>query len=205
MRIGELARQADMNLATVKYYLREGLLHPGERTSVNQAIYDNTHRERLKLIRALTQVAGLPLEKVHQVIEALNSQSSLPQTVENTHDALLGSRGAEPDFHNEAAAKLLQVVELQGWKCRLRSPAFKAAADALEALMSENLPMPTARLNRYATAADAIGRTDFEDVSILSSQARTIVLSMILRQPLLDALILLAQEHYSQEDKNKPL
>ena len=202
MRIGELARQADMNLATVKYYLREGLLHPGERTSVNQAIYDNTHIERLKLIRALTQVAGLPLEKVHQVIAALNSESSLPQTVANTHDALLGDRGAEPDFHKEAAAKLLQVVELQGWKCRLRSPAFTAAVDALEALISKNLPMATARLNRYATAADAIGRTDFDDLNIiLSSQARTVVLSMILRRPLLDALILLAQEHYSQEDK----
>ena len=201
MRIGELARQADMNLATVKYYLREGLLHPGERTSVNQAIYDNTHIERLKLIRALTQVAGLPLEKVHQVIAALDSESSLPQTVASTHDALLGDRGAEPDFHNEAAAKLLQVIELQGWKCRLRSPAFTAAVNALEALMAENLSMPTARLNRYATAADAIGRTDFDDLNFFSSEARTTVLSMILRQPLLEALVLLAQEHYSQEDK----
>ena len=41
MRISTLAVAADLPVATVKYYLREGLLHPGVATSATQATYDD--------------------------------------------------------------------------------------------------------------------------------------------------------------------
>ena len=54
MRISALATAADVPLATVKFYLREGLLHPGAATSATQASYDESHVRRIRLIRALT-------------------------------------------------------------------------------------------------------------------------------------------------------
>jgi DNA-binding transcriptional MerR regulator len=40
MRIAELSRRSGVSVPTIKYYLREGLLPPGERTSPNQALYN---------------------------------------------------------------------------------------------------------------------------------------------------------------------
>ena len=97
------------------------------------------------------------------------------------------------------AGASLQVIDLQGWKYRLDSSAFKSAQNAISALAAEDLLIPVARLNRYATAADAIGRIDLEEAAGSSTQhTRSVILSSVLRRPLLDALILLAQEHYAQ-------
>ena len=43
MRISELSRVSCVPTATIKYYLREKLLHDGLRTSPTQAQYDDTH------------------------------------------------------------------------------------------------------------------------------------------------------------------
>ena len=43
MRISALASTTGLSVATVKFYLREGLLHPGVATSATQASYDDTH------------------------------------------------------------------------------------------------------------------------------------------------------------------
>ena len=53
MRIAELSRDSGVPVPTIKYYVREGLLPPGELTSPNQAQYDASHLRRLRLIRAL--------------------------------------------------------------------------------------------------------------------------------------------------------
>ncbi len=39
MRVAELSRRSGVSVASIKYYLREGLLPPGELTSPNQAHY----------------------------------------------------------------------------------------------------------------------------------------------------------------------
>lgn len=52
MKVSELAAQSGVALATIKYYLREGLLMPGEPTSATGARYGEQHVRRLALIRA---------------------------------------------------------------------------------------------------------------------------------------------------------
>ena len=70
MRIAELSRRAGVPVPTVKYYLREGLLPPGRATAPTQAQYDETHEQRLRLVRALVEVAGLSLAAVRRVLAA---------------------------------------------------------------------------------------------------------------------------------------
>ncbi|TYC21479.1 MerR family transcriptional regulator [Micromonospora sp. MP36] len=71
MRISELARRAGMPIPTVKFYLREGLLPPGTPTARNQARYEESHLERLRLIRALTTVGGLEIGAVRGLLAVL--------------------------------------------------------------------------------------------------------------------------------------
>ena len=72
MRISELGRRSGVPVTTIKFYIREGLLPAGARSQRNQADYDATHLERLDLIRALRDVAGLSLEVVREVLEQVD-------------------------------------------------------------------------------------------------------------------------------------
>lgn len=72
MRIAELSQRAEVPRSTIKFYIREGLLAPGAAHARNQASYGSQHLERLALIRALREVAGLPLEAVARVTAQLD-------------------------------------------------------------------------------------------------------------------------------------
>ena len=71
MRISELSSETGVPVATIKFYLRENLLHDGVRTAATQAQYDQTHVARLRLIRALLGPGGLSVAAAHQVIRAI--------------------------------------------------------------------------------------------------------------------------------------
>ncbi len=74
MRISDLSRQTGVPVATIKFYLREGLLPPGTRTGRNQATYGETHLRRLMLIRALTNVGQLDLTSVHTLLTTIDDE-----------------------------------------------------------------------------------------------------------------------------------
>src|SRR3954453_18454825 len=90
MRISELSRVSGVPVATIKYYLREGLLPAGIPTSLTSASYDERHVDRLNLIRALVDVGRVPIARVRQVVTALEQ----PPT--SWHDLLGAAHGALP-------------------------------------------------------------------------------------------------------------
>ncbi|WP_181957577.1 MerR family transcriptional regulator [Streptomyces paludis] len=71
MRISELSRLSGVPNATIKYYLREGLLPAGRATGATQAEYDESHLKRLRLIRALIGVRGLSVAATKQLLDTL--------------------------------------------------------------------------------------------------------------------------------------
>ena len=71
MRISALSAQTGTPVATIKFYLRENLLHEGIRTAATQAQYDESHVARLRLIRALLGPGGLSIAAAHRVIGAI--------------------------------------------------------------------------------------------------------------------------------------
>jgi len=82
MRMSELSGATGIPVATVKYYLREGLLPAGTPISATSAVYDGTHVERLRLIRALIEGAALSIAQVRRVT----------QTLDNPPDTFAGRR-----------------------------------------------------------------------------------------------------------------
>ena len=50
-KIGDLAREFDVPVETLRYYEREGLLPPATRTAGNYRLYSAVHRDRLSFIR----------------------------------------------------------------------------------------------------------------------------------------------------------
>ena len=58
MWMSELSSRSGLPVPTIKYYLREQLLHAGEAVGATRARYDDSHVRRLRLVRALTEAHG---------------------------------------------------------------------------------------------------------------------------------------------------
>src|ERR687889_297602 len=106
VQISELARRAGVPVATVKYYLREGLLPPGERTGATRARYGEEHVERLRLVRALLGPGGLSIARARAVLAAVDS----PDT--SVHAALGAAHRALPGVGSEGPADLDRAQDL---------------------------------------------------------------------------------------------
>jgi len=69
LRMGELADASGVPAATIKHYLREGLLPEPVRTSRNMAYYSPEFVERIKLIKRLQEERFLPLRAIRELLE----------------------------------------------------------------------------------------------------------------------------------------
>jgi MerR family transcriptional regulator, copper efflux regulator len=67
MRIGELARHAEVNIQTLRFYEREGLLPTPFRSSSGYRIYEISDLERVRFIRNC-QGLGFTLREIQQLI-----------------------------------------------------------------------------------------------------------------------------------------
>ena len=68
MRIGELAAQADVNVQTVRFYEREGLLPKPVRTASGYRSYQRGDTDRVKFIK-VCQGLGFTLREVRQLMQ----------------------------------------------------------------------------------------------------------------------------------------
>jgi Cd(II)/Pb(II)-responsive transcriptional regulator len=68
MRIGELARQAGVDVQTVRYYEREGLLDAPARTGSGYRTYGAEHLERLNFVRHCRSL-DMPLAEIKRLIQ----------------------------------------------------------------------------------------------------------------------------------------
>ena len=70
VKMSELARRSGVPSATIKHYLREGLLPEPVRTSRNMAYYDVRLVPRIRRIKELQRRHYLPLKEIRRVLES---------------------------------------------------------------------------------------------------------------------------------------
>lgn len=69
LRMGALAEASGVPAATIKHYLREGLLPAPVKTSRNSAWYSPEYVDRIKLIKRLQEERYLPLDVIRRILE----------------------------------------------------------------------------------------------------------------------------------------
>jgi DNA-binding transcriptional MerR regulator len=197
MRMSELATASGLPVATVKFYLREGLLPSGEATGATRARYDESHVRRLRLIRALTEVAGLRLEAVRAVLAAVDDEDrSFHTAMGSVHHRLSGSgSAASPDALTQVDA----LVERRGWRLHEPNPHRDALARALDALAGLDHAASDELLDDYADAAQAVAERDVASVDREDrvAGAEAAVVGTLLLEPVLVLLRRMAQEDAS--------
>jgi len=76
VRIGQLATNADITPATIRYYERIGLLAEPDRTSSGYRDYSTATLDRIRFIRT-AQTVGLALDEIGEILD-LRDQGQTP-------------------------------------------------------------------------------------------------------------------------------
>ncbi len=89
LKISELAEAADVPVATVRHYLREGLLPEPVKTSRNMAYYPREFAGRIRLIKQLQEERFLPLKVIRELLESGNGDPEHLRDLVELEDRIL--------------------------------------------------------------------------------------------------------------------
>ena len=195
MRMSELSRTTGVPVATIKYYLREGLLPQGRALAATQAEYDDTHVQRLRLVRALLAVGGLSVAAAKAVVASLDAApTDVGAAVGAAHDAL--PPGAPP-ADGAGPVRALAAVEALGWDVDPDSTGVRQLDAALAGVDAAGLPMSTDRLLVYGAAVLEIAEADVGGMPTTTPTAAVhhAVVGTVMYEPVILALRRVAQQH----------
>jgi DNA-binding transcriptional MerR regulator len=205
MLVSELADRADVPLATVKYYLREGLLPPGEAVGPRRAEYDETHLRRLRVLRALREVGGAPVSALQVIVDAVEDAER------PTHEVLCDISDALspplPDEEHHPDPELDHYVdasiEAMGWSgVRPDAAARRRLAEVVQLGGSELLTVSPEILGYYAHLADELCRTEIEFLDTTKDRQGTLE-DMVVGEAVFGEILALfrrlGHEHYDEQ------
>lgn len=196
MRVSELVARSGVSLATVKYYLREGLLMPGKATSATQAEYGDEHLDRLALIKALSN-SGLAIPRIRTILGLIEEPNESRFELLGNVIAQLPPYSSTPEDGVRRDFPLARrVLERLG---QLYDPRFVAVAQlehALEAAEAAGIPMNDERIDAYGKHTHGIAEVDIRLMPTASAAAQVqyAVLGTILYEPVIAALRRLAHQ-----------
>jgi DNA-binding transcriptional MerR regulator len=201
MRISDLSRQAGISIPTIKFYLREGLLPPGTPTGRNQAIYDEVHLRRIRLIRAFTTIGGLDLSLVSTLLEAIERpETKLSDLYTIVHNAGCDDHPTSADAPtvNAARADVDTFIDDIGWHVAPDSPARHRLSLALAALARLGCTSGTELLLPYAEACTALAQqeTDLIPYEDTPAERAAAIVRTVLLEVCLAAVRRMAQQHH---------
>ncbi|MFC1437711.1 MerR family transcriptional regulator [Streptacidiphilus sp. N1-10] len=206
MRLAELSERSGVSAATIKYYLREGLLPPGRQVNARTSEYDEEHLRRLRLVRAMIHIGRIPVATVREVLGHVDDDSlghtirlgaalwALPQVPEPD--------GEEEDEHLRGVREEVDsVLEQLGWTnalaLRTISPSYRSLVVALAAFRRLGYGEGVELLTQYAETMHRWAVLDLDFMETHPSEVEQVevaVLGAVLFEPALLALHRLAQE-----------
>lgn len=89
LTIGHLAREADVNLETVRYYERKGLLHKPPRSASGYRLFPVEAARRLRFIRR-AQELGFSLREIRELLSLRMSRTTTSAEIRTRAKAKIG-------------------------------------------------------------------------------------------------------------------
>ena len=176
MRISELADASGESIPTLKFYIRKGLLPPGDAVASNRAEYGARHLSRLELIATLKNELGMSLDRIAEVFEAAagGGEQLLRSGLDAAHSARHGSSRSKEDSRSkeeqedphraQARCALRRVCDELGWAHPEGDPALNQAADALVPILRASPgDRPEEFLPAYARAMKQVADEEIPD------------------------------------------
>ena len=205
MRISALSEQSDVTVASIKFYLREGLLFAGESSSATQTEYDTRHVARLRLIRALIDVGGLSVAAAKAVLAAIDDDAMpIVYAFGIAQHAVTASLASSSRPSDESLAEVAALKAERGWQTFEENPGEPIVARVLDAFRAIGRPDLVELMPAYAEAAELVARADLRSVVEVGTDDRsrmveTVVVGTALGDGLFTGLRRIAQEHNARQ------
>ncbi|MGA9359459.1 MAG: MerR family transcriptional regulator [Mycobacterium sp.] len=196
MRVSELAEHTHVSVATVKYYIREGMLAAGDQTGPRRATYNDSHVQRIRLIKALTGPAGLSLSQAKTILRIIDEpKSSLIDRLAAATNLLADAAGAAMEADYRSCPRAEQVVGWLGDPYRAEPPAATLLENALCAIEGAGFQLHPDQFAVYGEHMLAIAASEISNIPTDPAEAvQYAVLGTVLFEPVLTAIRRLAQQ-----------
>ena len=204
--IQELARATGVSVASIKFYLREGLVRPGDPSRPGRAYYDETHVRRLGVIRALRDTARLPIDVIRRAVSAIDEAGAdAVDAIAPAIDALEPPRPPRPDAALRAArADVDALFEREKLVVRPEAGSRETIARTLASLRRIGAPITMEAVTLWLDAMRPIAREEIESESskrlLLADKEGALeiaILGTAMFEPILLAIRRALHEHYT--------
>ncbi|MBV8178075.1 MAG: MerR family transcriptional regulator [Mycobacterium sp.] len=196
MRVSELATHTGVSVPTVKYYIREGMLAPGDPAGPRRATYNDSHVQRIRLIQALTGPAGLSLSEVKAILQIIDEPtSSLIDPLAAATRVLADAAGADINADERSYPRAQQAVGWLGEPYRAEPPAAALLEKALQAVETAGFQLDPNQFAVYGKHMLAIAASEIANMPSDPVEAvQYAVLGTVLFEPVLTAIRRLAHQ-----------
>ena len=146
MKVGQIVKQSGVPASTIRYYVKEGLLHVPVKVNKKMSYYDESCIERLKTIQKL-QEKRFPLSSIKNILDRVAQGISLEEA-ESLEDLVFGLPIGEADqlLDREAYLEItgltreeLEEVERVGLLMPFISEKGQARYDPEDVMMGKNV------------------------------------------------------------------
>ncbi|HEX6869871.1 MAG TPA: MerR family transcriptional regulator, partial [Micromonosporaceae bacterium] len=158
-----MSSRSGVSIATIKFYVREGLLPGGTITGRNQADYSEEHLRRLHLVRALIDVGKLSVANARSVLAAVDTPGLPPHDLlKAAHCSLDRPNRRDPSHPDWQAARqvVLDLISRRGWYADETMAQVDVAADAVAAFHSLGQEDLLSCLDTYAEVVERVAEAE---------------------------------------------
>lgn len=199
--MSQLSSESGVAVPTIKFYQREGLLHAGELSSPTQASYDESHVERLRLIRALIDIGGLSVASARNVVAAIDDPSvPLTWTFGVAQHVITQTVSPPVDSDGSGERAIRAAMDAAGVVIHGENPGIAIAAGVLDSYAQLGHAELVGIVPEYLRAALIVAEADLDAVAHSDGRggmAQTVVVGTVLGDALSAGLRRIAQEHVS--------
>lgn len=205
--IQALSRASGVTVASIKFYVREGLLPAGDTSRPGRAYYDARHLRRLALVRALRDVAGLSIDTIRRALVAVDApRTDAVDAIAPAIDALAPSPDTEPvdDHLLRARADVAALFKKEKLVVRPEAGSRESLARTMAAIRRIGAPLPVEDVLPYVASMRALAELEVTreetQQTLLSDKEGSLeiaVLGTVLFEPLMVALRRAMHEHFT--------
>lgn len=189
MKISGLSERSGVTIASIKYYLREGLLFAGRAESSTRSEYDESHVSRLRLIRALIDIGGLSVTAAKAVIDTIDDDEvPIVHAFGVAQHAMSASLTSATPPTEAGLRRVDALKQERGWQTHGRNPGEEIAARVVDAFSAIGRDDLIGLLPAYADAAAIVARADLDATLANGDDRRLMVETVVVGTALGDGL-----------------
>ncbi|AKV03811.1 Regulatory protein, MerR [Labilithrix luteola] len=205
--IQELAEATSVSVASIKFYLREGLLPPGDASRPHRAYYDESHVRRLAVIRAMRD-ADISIDAMRRAFEAVTApRADAVDAIAPAIDALAvatDAPGVDAILH-QARRDVAELFRKARLSVRDEAGSRETAARALASIRRFGFSFTFEELALYLEMLTPLARVEIEQnestrTMLLSDKEGSLelaVLGTVLFEPIMIAFRRALHEHFT--------